>query len=305
MPQVLDHLSAGALGWLERNLDYFDPYSALAASATHARAKAALELALLCSCSARLGDAADGRLEAATGVVRAIWHRPEFLDLFDEFPAHAATYSLIYAALAPADCDDALRRTALARLTPEFLSPADKSPYQCLEIRYYADRVGVRHGIEPYPRLIEQSRMVRPLDPASVTAAPFTLAEAYTVTHSGFYFGDFGRNRPALAGDPLTRARDLVGLMLEYSVRHDQWDLAAELVITQYILGIEPLHSAQGAAAVRRLAEVQRPDGALPGRSPELAARGGATAARFFAAAYHTTLVTALMALIVSSGRRS
>jgi uncharacterized protein DUF6895 len=304
MPQVLDQLSAGALDWLERNLDYFDPYSARATSAEHAPAKAALELALLCSCSARLGDAAEGRLEAAVGVVRAIWQHAQFLDLFDEFPEYAASYSLIYAALAPAGCDAALRRTALARLTPEFLSPADKSPYQCLEIRYYADRAGVRHGIAPYPRLIEQSPMVRPLDPVPDAAAPFTLGEAYAVTHSGFYFGDFGRNRTALAGDPLDRARRRVGLMLEHSVRQDQWDLAAELVLTQYILGIEPQRSPQGAAALRRLAEIQRSDGALPGRSPETTAGGSATPARFFAAAYHTTLVTALMALIVSSGRR-
>jgi hypothetical protein len=295
----LDRLSEGAFDWLERNLDHFDPYSERAASATHVRAKAVLELALLCSCAGRLGDDTR-RLSAAIDLVQAIWRRPEFLDLFDEYPAHADTYSLIYAALAPAGCDPDLRESAIARLSPGFLSPGGKSAYQRLEIRYYADRVGVRHGIDPYPRLIEQSRMIRAL-----TKAPFTLADAYTVTHSGFYFGDFGRNRTALDGDPLARARALVGVILDYSLRHDQWDLAAELVITQYILGIEPLNDARGAAVVRRLAEVQRPDGALPGRSPAERAPRAANPARFFAAAYHTTLVTALMAMIVTQGRRS
>lgn len=318
MTPVLARLSAGALGWLDGSLDLFDPYSAAAATATHPRAKAALELALLCSCSARLGDPAGGRLDAATGVVRAIWRRPEFLGLLGEDPDLADGYRLIYAALAPEGCDEALRRAALARLSPALLSPADKTPYQRLEIRYYADRVGVRHGIESYPRLIEQSRMVRPpaVPPAPETPAqdpdpdpardPFTLAEAYAVTHSGFYLGDFGRNRSALTGDRLDRARALVAVMLEHGIRHEQWDLAAELVITQFVLGIEPLDDARGAAAVRRLAEVQLPDGALPGRSPELSSDPStATTAEFFAAAYHTTLVTAMMALILDSGGRS
>ncbi|HET9171175.1 MAG TPA: hypothetical protein VFN97_17180 [Actinospica sp.] len=297
-PRALDRLSDGAFDWLEHNLEHFDPYSGRAASATHVRAKAVLELALLCSCSARLGDPPGARLAAAAALVHEIWRRPEFLELLDEYPAHADTYSLIYAALAPAGCDLSLRKSALARLSPGFLSPGGKSAYQCLEIRYYADRVGVRHGIDPYPRLIEQSRMT--VVPGE---ARLTLADAYAVTHSGFYLGDFGRNRSALDGDPLARARALVGAILDYSLRHDQWDLAAELVITQYILGIEPLGDARGAAAVRRLSEVQRPDGALPGRSPAEAAPRAASPARFFAAAYHTTLVTALMALIISRGR--
>jgi hypothetical protein len=286
------------------NLDHFDPYSASARSATHAPAKAALELALLCHCSARL-PAHDERLGEATALVRTLWQHPDFPRLFDAHPEHASSYGLIYAALAPDGIVGTQRRAALARLAPGFLSPLGKSPYERLEIRYYADKAGVRHGIEPYAELAERSRLVKLPDAAPENAAPLTTQEAYAVTHSSFYLGDFGRTGPGLAGDALARARDLVCRMLDHCVEHDRWDLAAELVITQFILGIEPLRTPSGSAAVECLVRAQRPDGAIPARSAALRAAGPLPAGAFFRKAYHTTLVTALMALIVCSERSS
>ncbi|MFF8606816.1 DUF6895 family protein [Streptomyces sp. NPDC015346] len=338
MPSPLEQLVAGALGWLGRNLDHFDPFSASARSATHTKAKAALELALLCHCAARTegGAAPEGltapeELTGATALVHKLWQDPEFPRLFDEVPRYAATYGLIYAALAPDGIDDTQCRATVARLAPDFLSPHGKSPYRRIEIRYYADKAGVRHGIEPYAELLPRSpllalRAAGPEDPPSRDraaedgasrdgaaenptprngAAPLATSEAYALTHTGFYLGDFGRTAPGLAGGALAHARDLVDRMLRHCVEHDRWDLAAELVLTQFILGDEPLHTPSGAAAVECLLRAQRPDGAIPGRSAALTASPSATAGEFFGKAYHTTLVTALMALTVSSPRPS
>ena len=49
------------------------------------------------------------------------------------------------------------------------------------------------------------------------------------------------------------------------------------------------------------LLRAQAPDGSVPGRSAALRAEEGDSSAEYFRKAYHTTLVTALMALIVSS----
>ncbi|MER6349382.1 DUF6895 family protein [Streptomyces sp. NPDC001595] len=310
MASPLQRLSAGALGWLGRNLDHFDPFPASARPATHGRAKAALELALLCHCAAR-ADGAPEALHEATALIRKVWQDPEFPRLFDETPAYAATYRLIYAALAPDGIDDTLCRAALASLGSDFLSPRGKSPYQRIEIRHYADKAGVRHAIEPYAALVPYSPLVafRAAGPgddgAPADGAPLTTPQAYALTHTAFYLGDFGRTAPDLTGGDLAHARDLVDRMLRHSSRHDRWDLAAELVLAQFVLGCEPWRTPSGAEALECLVRAQRPDGAIPGRSAALAASPSASPAEFFAKAYHTTLVTALMALVVTSARPS
>ncbi|MDK9495877.1 hypothetical protein QEZ40_007363 [Streptomyces katrae] len=309
MSAPLDRLSAGALGWLGGNLDHFDPFAAGAPSAPLGRAKAALELALLCHCAARLPDPTD-ELGGAGALVRKLWQDPDLPRLFADIPTHGSTYGLVYAALAPDAIDDTHVRATLAGLDARVLSPQGKSAYQRIEVRHYADKAGVRHTVEPYAELLPDSPLVAfraagPGDPASADGAPLTEPQAYGVTHTAFYLGDFGRTVPGLDGPALAHARDLVDRLLVHCVEHDRWDLAAELVLTQYILGSEPLDTPSGAAAVECLVRAQRSDGAIPGRSAALRADPSAPAAEFFAKAYHTTLVTALMALVVSSPRPS
>ncbi|MFJ4779984.1 DUF6895 family protein [Streptomyces sp. NPDC088762] len=309
MSSPLERLSAGALGWLGGNLDHFDPFSASARSATHGQAKAALELALLCHCAARPADPPEA-LDEAGALVRKLWQDPDFPPLFAGVPKYASTYGLVYAALAPDGIDDTQVRATLARLDPGFLAPRGKSPYQRIEIRHYADKADVRHTIEPYAELLPHSPLVafraaEPRDATSGDGAPLTAPQAYAVTHTAFYLGDFGRTAPGLDGEALAHARDLVDRLLRHCVEHDRWDLAAELVLAQFILGSEPLDTSSGAAAVECLVRAQRPDGSVPGRSAALAAHPSAPGAEFFRKAYHTTLVTALMALIVSSPRPS
>ncbi|MEV2257333.1 DUF6895 family protein [Streptomyces anulatus] len=320
MTSSLDQLSAGTLDWLGANLDHFDPYAADAGTATHHQAKAVLELALLCHCSPRPGGSRDERLDGATALLRKLWQRPEFPRLFDAHPPSAPTYGLAYAALAPDGIDDSACRATVGRLAPDFLSPAGKSPLKRMEIRFYADKAGADHTIEPYAELVGQSPLVTLTAAAPGSAAtgnvvtggvvtegvaPLTDSEGYSLTHAAFFLGDYGRTTTGLAGDALAHARDLVRRMLDHCVGQDRWDLAAELVITQFILGLDPLRTPSGAAAVECLVRAQRSDGAIPGRSAALMASRSAQAGAFFRKAYHTTLVTALMTLVLSSGRPS
>ncbi len=296
IPPPLDRLSAGTLDWLGRNLDYFDPFSARARTSTHGKVKAALELALLCHCWTRL-DPRDDRLDRANALLRTLWQRTDFTELITAQPEYAPQYGLIYAALAPAGIDDGPRRAMLARLVAGGdLSPLGKSPYERLETRFYADKAGVDHGIESYEELIEQSPLVKP---PGVTPMPATQ-EAYAITHSAFYVSDFGRRRPAR---PLADTRSLVRRMLDHCVGHDRWDLVAELSLTEFCLGGDPLTASSGAAAVECLARAQRVDGAIPARSAALASAEPLSAAESFRKAYHTTLVTGLMSLVVTSAR--
>lgn len=284
MTSSLDQLSAGTLDWLGANLDHFDPYAADAGTATHQQAaKAVLELALLRHCSTWTGEPHGERLGGATALLRKLWQRPEFPRLFDAHPSSAPTYGLAFAALAPDGIDDTVRRATLARLAPDFLSPAGKSPLKRMEIRFYADKAGASHTIEPYAELVGQSPLVTltaatPEDaaergPATGEAAegdtaPLTDSEGYSLTHAAFFLGDYGRTPTGLDEDALAHARELVRRMLDHCVGQDRWDLAAELVISQFILGLEPLRTPRGPQPWSAWCGPSGPTGRYPGGRP-------------------------------------
>ncbi|CAN3978872.1 DUF6895 family protein [Kitasatospora purpeofusca] len=347
----LEQLSAGALGWIGRHLDRFDPFApghdrpgptpgptpVPDPGGAHRPAKAALELALLTHCWTRLDPGDDPRRAEATDRVRAVWLHSGFPRLLTAEPRGATQYRLACAALAPAGTENAPFRAALAGLTAADLAPVGRSPYQRLELRYYADKAGVAHGIEPYPELARRNVLVtlpatalaraRRRDALDRRAAetvrdaqtvegaetgrrpprpdepPVTVPEAYALTHSAFYLSDFARTGPGLPDGAVADAAALTGRLLDHCVRHDWWDLAAELVMTQVCLGLDPTGTPEGAAALACLARAQRPDGSVPGRSAATRASTADPAPEYFAKAYHTTLVTALMTLLLGTGR--
>ncbi|MFC5661413.1 DUF6895 family protein [Kitasatospora misakiensis] len=338
----LERLSAGTLDWLVHHLDDFDPFAprrpgtgpgpgpgprtgraAVDAppGGAHRPAKAALELALLTHCWTRLDPGDDPRRAGATARVRSVWQHPGFPRLLTAEPRGATQYRLAWAALAPRGTDDAPYRAELARIPAADLSPAGRSAYQRLELRYYADKAGVAHTVEPYRELAERNVLVELPGTALARAArrdhrrdttadrpdepPVTVPEAYALTHSAFYLSDFARTAPELPDGAAADAAALVGRLLDHCVRHDWWDLAAELVMTQVCLGLDAARTPEGAAAVACLARAQRPDGSIPGRSAATRASAADPAAEYFAKAYHTTLVTALMTLLLGTARAS
>ncbi|MFJ8434826.1 DUF6895 family protein [Kitasatospora sp. NPDC094019] len=356
----LERLGVGTLGWIGRHLDRFDPFTpgrGAAASpdpgAAHRPAKAALELALLTHCWTRLGPGDDPRRAEATARVRGIWQHPGFPRLLTAEPRGATQYRLACAALAPAGTEDAPFRAGLARLTAADLAAAGRSPYQRLELRYYADKAGVAHTIESYEELARRNVLVAlpatalararrrevldsrgALDKQGTQRArdarspqdiqdtqgtqgtqdtpgpgpdepPVTVPEAYALTHSAFYLSDFARTGPGLPDGAVADAAALTGRLLDHSVRHDWWDLTAELVMTQVCLGLDAAATPEGAAAIACLSGAQRPDGSIPGRSAATRASTADPAAEYFAKAYHTTLVTALMTLLLVAGSTS
>lgn len=283
-------LAEGAMDWIGANLHFFDPFSPRSPLPENRRVKAALELAIFCHTWTKLKPAT-GLLGEAHALLERIWQRPEFLLLMD---AHGGGYAdsqrLVYAALAPAG----IRETVLPYLTGSgCLLPDGKSPYIRLETRYYADKAGLVHGMESYRDLAALSLLARP------PAPPVALGDAYTITHTAFYLSDYGYRAPALCADARERAGRFTRSMFGSCVRQDLWDLTGELVITLGCLGGDPLATPEARAGLRCLALAQRADGAIPGRSAAVRARPDLPPGEFFRKAYHTTLVTALMSLIV------
>lgn len=294
MSDSLGGLSAGAIQWLRCNLHYFDPLSPSSPLPENMRVKAALELSIFCHTLAKLRPASD-LLNEATALLRTAWQRREFPLLID---AHADVWAdsqwLAYAALAPAGVPREVRDSARARVAASgYLSPLGKSPTLRLEIRYYADKALIEHDIESYQELAAESLLARP------PAPPVPRAVAYTITHTAFHLSDFGCVDAGLPDDVRERGERVTRSMIASCARQGLWDLTGELISALSCLGGDPVGTPAGQAGIRCLALAQLDNGAIPGRSAANRAQSSLSPAEFFRKAYHTTLVAALMSLIV------
>jgi hypothetical protein len=295
-------LAVNALRWLHTHAPYLDSPTARAELPPVPRLKALLQLALLCRVWARVAPG-DPALADTAAVVQRAWERPEMPRLLALDPAYARPLLLMYAALTPPGTRSAQPRSTLAKLSASgYLTPRRKPPYLHLETRFYAELAGAEHELASYRELWAASR------PARAAATPVNeldvaALDVCEVTHTVFHLSDFGARDPGLAGDERAALLRVVDRLTEHCVRGGEWDLAGKLVLAQHCLGADPLRTESGAAALRMLAEVQAPAGAIPGKSAAVRAGAGATPVEFFRRSYQSTLVTALATLTVTRGR--
>lgn len=285
-------LAEGALEWIRVHAGYLDSPAGRAELPVTPRVKALLQLALLCRYWAKAAPAHPG-LREVRATVESAWRSPAYAGLLTADPDYARPIQLTYAALAPADGN--LRRAVLQRIAAEgYLTPRRKTPYHQLSTRFFADLAGAAHHLDSYQALYQASQLARYLsgqqadDPDPCVAA-----------HTAFYLTDFGFRESLLGEDAREHARAVLHRFIEQSVQQGEWDLAGKLVLAQHCLGGDPVRT--DAAALRMLAGAQTADGAIPGRTAAGRATAGGTA--FFRAAYQTTLVTAMTALIISHRR--
>ncbi|WP_197698654.1 hypothetical protein [Streptomyces sp. TLI_053] len=301
---AVESLSAGTRQWIGRHCGFLDEPAGRAELPVTPRVKALLQLALLYRCWARAAGAAeparthapDPDLAAVAATVEQVWRNPEHPPLLTVEPRYARQFQLMYGALAPAGLDpDGPHRAALAEgVAGDLLTPRHKSPFLHLETRYYAELAGVRHQLSDYPELYRISRLAGHTD-----GRPLADLEVCNVTHTVFHLADFGFRDPGLGGADLAHARDRVERLTEESVRRGEWDLTAKLVLAQHCLGLDPLTTPSGAAALHLLAEAQSPEGSFPGRSATERVPAGAGAVHLFRKSFQSTLVVALATVVL------
>ncbi|MFB7469558.1 DUF6895 family protein [Kitasatospora sp. NPDC056184] len=288
-------LSAGARRWIGLHCGYLDAPSGRAELPVTPRVKALLQLALLHRAWAK-ADPADPDLAGVAATVEQVWRSPDHPRLLTADPRYARQFQLMYGALAPVGLPaDGPHRAVLAEaVADDFLTPRRKSPFLQLETRYYAELAGVPHRLADYPELYRISRLA-----AHGDDRPLADLDVCNVTHTVFHLADFGFRDPGLDAAGLAHARDRVQRLTEESVRGGTWDLTGKLLLAQHCLGLDPLATPSGAAGLRMLAEVQSPDGAVPGRSAGDRAPAGANAVEFFRVSYQSTLVAALATVVL------
>lgn len=279
---------------MSRSLEYLDPeYRGLPVTP---KLKASLELALLRRLWAR-SRPDDAGLRDVAALVDKIWRDAEFPRQIAAAPGYARQYGLMYGALAPPGLFGGFHRAVLEKLTPDgYLMPFGKLPWLRLETRYYADLAGVDHRCESYRKLYEISFLAN-----LTTVLPMEMQDAYSITHTLFHLTDFGIRDAGLTGEERARARRIVDELTFHFVAADYWDLVAELLLTQFCLGLDPTRTPSGVAAIRCLAQAQTSVGAIPGRHAGQRVTESVPAIDFFRRSYHTTLVTALVAMIILS----
>lgn len=127
---------------------------------------------------------------------------------------------------------------------------------------------------------------------------------ACTIAHTIFYLSDYGLRSPGLDLADAERARRIAEELTGHYLEHDEWDNVAKFVLAQCCLGLDPARTPSGAAAIRLLASVQKPSGAIPCAAARLMPDPAATPMQRFRKAYQTTLMTALMSVMASSASR-
>lgn len=296
MSDELARLRAATCDWVRRNAGYLASPPGRAELPPVPRAKAFLQLAGLVRCWDRVGGEDPGLAEVG-GLVRRVWPDDELPDALTGNPRYARQFSLMYCALAPEP--GGRSRAGLARLAADgYLSTVARSPYLRLEIAYYADMAGVPHRNGSYRELYAASLLA-----GRSEALPITDADACTVAHTIFYLTDYGLRTPDLDRSDLDRARHVVADLTAHYAERGEWDNVAKFVLSQFCLGLDPARTPSGAAGIRLLAEASAGSGAIPAKAVGLAPGPAATPAERFRRAYQVTLMTALMALMVSSSR--
>lgn len=294
----LASVRSGTLAWMRDNAAYLDSPTARAKLPTTPRVKAILQLGTLCRHWSRVRPA-DAALAEVTEFLDRIWPSPDFYRLIAVDPKVARQFWLIYAAMAPPGRTGQLPKGVLAQLRAQgFLTDRARSASLCLTIRYYADVAGIQNDMESYSNIYQCTPLGKYHD-----SNPVADLDVCDITQTVFYICDYGLREADLTHAERERALRVADELTDYWIRGDEWELAVKLMLAQFCLGGDPVRTAGGMATIAKLTRAQTAGGAIPGRSPARRVPESATELEFFRKSYQTTLVTALMTLIVSAGR--
>jgi hypothetical protein len=294
----LDGLLAGTLNWVRLNMGFLDPKNPNEIR-TAPKVKALIELAMFRHYWARLRPG-DDRIDEVAAFIRRVWEEPDLPRMVADDPSWSRQFGLSYGAVAPPGITSEAPRATLAALAESgYLAPRRKSPYLHIESRYFADLAGIDHRYDSYAALYAASHLA-----GRAAALPMAAEDAYNITHTIFYLTDFGLRDCGLAPDERERAYRMICELTEHYVESAEWELAAEFTLAQLGLGADPLRTPSGVACFRQLRQAQLANGAIPGRAAARRADESASAIGFFRTAYHPTLATALISMIVSAAPR-
>ena len=284
----------GALSWIDRHLDYFDPFEDGRLSGLCEIPLA--ELAILVLCAIRpSGRTRTKIIEKFLDFLEDIHHRPEYWQRPFRAPETLVSHVIVAAALAHSGrISRRSYRAPFKRLVlaSTLMAPA-LPPHRQMELRHALDVAGVSHALPSFRQLYLKTLAAYEVNPIMLTKD-----EAYVITHVLFYAADLGQRAPLglIRGD-IERLRKLVNQLLGMYISARNWDLTAELISSSHCLRSVSQFDSLGWKCIR---SSQHSDGAIPGPRYEQAkqTQHSGRKKRIVEACYHTTVVSAMAALV-------
>lgn len=297
MPGTRGDLLEGALAWIESNLGQFDPL-ADGSRPDPLRSKALAELAFLSDCWRRARPRAWERPRRILSFVADIWRRAAYQDLVVRNPESLQLYVLIYNSLLQSGFDVFESAETIQHVVDAgYATAVEAVPFRLMDFRHILDNAGIRHSLPPMRELFERTMLAR-RPPLHYLTSP----DVYCLTHTIFYLTDFGFTPPdRIDAVELASFRDAVEQLLGLYARLRDWDLTAELLVCAQCLRADP--TMLQLAAWQGLARAQLEDGSVPAPryDPDGAEARRSPDRYAFEHNYHTTLVSALAALLCPS----
>ncbi|QIK11102.1 hypothetical protein G7Z12_05825 [Streptomyces sp. ID38640] len=277
-----------------------DPAEAAPGRVLFAR-KALIETAFLVGLRARLDpEPLDGDYSALLEQVEEIAARPSYRELIARDEAALLLYAGTYAALRLCGREDPEFRQLITQAAAGgYAAVFERIPYRQLDLLHTLELCDVPHTLPavddvlPFTLLCNRPNVVK-----------LTDRDIYALTHTLFYATDFGLREPRWPRDfDPGAAVELLEALLVLTLGRQNADLVGELLCCLLCLGVRD--SEEGRRAWEFLAAVQEADGRVNGPPgvvhPGLA--DGDEEYRHWATGYHTTIVTALAALLDRSPR--
>ncbi|UYB38863.1 hypothetical protein SLV14_001277 [Streptomyces sp. Je 1-4] len=289
-----------AVAWLAARRTLIDPTEAAPGRVLFAR-KALIETAFLVGLRARLDpEPLDGDYSALLEQVEEIAARPSYRELIARDEAALLLYAGTYAALRLCGREDPEFRQLITQAAAGgYAAVFERIPYRQLDLLHTLELCDVPHTLPavddvlPFTLLCNRPNVVK-----------LTDRDIYALTHTLFYATDFGLREPRWPRDFNPGAAvELLEALLVLTLGRQNADLVGELLCCLLCLGVRD--SEEGRRAWEFLAAVQEADGRVNGPPgvvhPGLA--DGDEEYRHWATGYHTTIVTALAALLDRSPR--
>ncbi len=246
------------------------------------------ELALLHARAIILRDPSEhGPLSAVKGFLEAWVGEPMVVERARKRPSYYIAYVFPYLCLRMTGYRNEDWEAALPMMEHSGYPLASETvPFRVLELQYIRWRAGLT---------IEQPDWAgwQALTTIGRIRNPVYLVdwEVYSITHTLFYFTDFGSSRcGADLKIPAGALVDVLDALLVHYLRRPDWDIVAELLICLLPYRTE---SAFFASGFERMLQAWRKDGVLPG--PDFRVDEHASKKNIFQTCYHTTLVALIL----------
>lgn len=282
---VRDAFLEGALDWIDRHLESFDPLWKRDRF-DFDRGQRIGELAILARVLAGAGFAEDPRLGRMQSLLACCQASPVYRDRVLRSPTELMLFVETYATLRTLGLEDEGMRGRLVKaVRAGWLDQTERFPHRAMDIRSGLDSCGIDSPLPPLPELYRRSILGGAPDPALLGEH-----DLYALTHVVMFLSDFGARPPDnLRPEDRESAADLLAALVVVAAQDGHWDLLAEFLLCWSCLELPENGLVEAAWAALRGAQL--PDGGVPG--PEV--HGEVLP---FEHVYHTTLVCVVAAAV-------